>query len=110
MGGGPMSRVVAHLDEALERVRRLREDLLADVDAPRRAQRVAVTFESEARVWSQLFELSTQRLTWRAALVAEASARVQAEQWWRRAVDEAAPEVLIPVGGMRPARAVPVGV
>jgi len=35
-----------HLDEALERVVRLRERLLAEVDAPGRAERLALVFES----------------------------------------------------------------
>ena len=42
-----------------------------------RAARLAEVFELEARAWSQLYELSTLRLVWRAALAAEAGARVE---------------------------------
>jgi hypothetical protein len=80
-----MSRVFAHLDEALERVLRLREQLLADVYAPERAARLALVFESEARAWSQLFELTSLRPVWRAALAAEALARQNAQIWRQRA-------------------------
>lgn len=89
-----MSARISHLDDALERVSRLREQLLADVDAPHRAERIAVLFESEARVWSQLFDLARTRLVWRAALAAEARARAEAHIWWRRAVAETAPDVI----------------
>ena len=78
------------LDEALERVARLQERLLADVDTPQRSERLALVFASEARLWSQLFELCSERLTWRAALAAEARARSAAHVWGRRAVTESA--------------------
>jgi hypothetical protein len=92
-----MSRaVIAQLDEVLERQCRLREELLVHNGAAFRAERLAALYESEARVWSQVFELATQRLVWRAALAAEARARIEARRWWTRAVDEAAPEVLVP--------------
>lgn len=83
-----MSDVLAHLDDALERVVRLRERLLRDPDAVDRAQRLALVFASEAHAWSQLFELSEQRLVWRAALVAEQVARRNAAAWARRAMVE----------------------
>lgn len=92
-----MSPGISHLDDALERVSRLREQLLADADAPHRAERIAVLFESEARVWAQLFDLARTRLVWRAALAAEARARAEARIWWRRAVAEAAPDVIVHV-------------
>jgi hypothetical protein len=105
-----MSSVVAHLDEALERVTRLRDELLADVDAPFRSDRLAAVFESEARAWSQLYELSTRRLVWMAALAAEARARLQqARQWRRRAVDEAASNGVVAGGPVQLAGAVLVG-
>lgn len=78
------------IDEALERVQRLREQLLTDVEAPDRAGRLALVFEFEARLWSQLFDLSAQRLIWRAALAAEALARQHARIWRQCAVGEMA--------------------
>lgn len=92
-----MSSVIKQLDDVLEQQIRLREELLTDVNVALRAERLAALYESEARIWSQLFELSTHRLVWRAALAAEERARAHARAWWRRAVDEAAPEVLVPV-------------
>lgn len=83
-----MSSVHLHLDEALERVTRLREQLLADPGATGRAAGLALLFESEAQAWSQLFELSSDRLVWRAALVAELVARCNAAAWHRRASAE----------------------
>jgi hypothetical protein len=80
-----VSAVVEHLDEVLVRVTRVRDELLADPHAVDRAARLAVVFESEARVWSQLYELTSVRLVWRAALAAEAGARVNAASWARRA-------------------------
>jgi hypothetical protein len=83
-----VSSVLMHLDEALERVLRLREQLLADPFAVDRATRIALLFESEAQAWSQLFELTQLRLVWRAALVAEVAARQQAARWRERAAVE----------------------
>jgi hypothetical protein len=80
-----VSAVFEHLDEVLVRVTRMRDELLADPFAVDRAARLAVVFESEARVWSQLYELSSVRLVWRSALAAEASARVNAACWARQA-------------------------
>lgn len=88
-----MSSVLVHLDEALERVIRLREQLLADPLAEARAERLALLFESEARAWSQLFELTRLRPVWRAALAAELLARQQAAQWRERAAVERAMRV-----------------
>jgi hypothetical protein len=85
-----MSSVHRHLDEAVERLSRLRDELLADEFAPDRSARLTVVFESEARAWSQVFELSSQRLVWRAALAAEAGARTNAALWARRAAAERA--------------------
>ena len=83
-----MSGVFEHLDEAVERLSRVRDALLADVFAVNRAARLAAVFESEARAWSQLYELSSLRLVWRAALAAEAGARANAALWAARAVEE----------------------
>ena len=85
-----MSSVFMHIDEAMERIVRLREDLLREADTPSRTERLAAVFESEARAWSQLYELSSLRLVWRAALAAEAGARANAALWARRAARERA--------------------
>ena len=88
--GGPMSSVFEHLDQVVERLASLRDELLADEFAPDRAARLAAVFESEARAWSQVYELSSLRLVWRAALAAEAGARANAALWARRAAAERA--------------------
>jgi hypothetical protein len=80
-----VSSVSEHLDQVVERLAGLRDQLLADELAPDRAARLAVVFESEARAWSQVYELSSLRLVWRAALAAEAGARANAGSWARRA-------------------------
>jgi hypothetical protein len=82
------------IDEVVDRVGRLRERLLADRATVGRAERLALLFESEARAWSQLYELAEERIVWRAALAAELAARRQAVLWWRVAVEEAAPAVI----------------
>ena len=83
-----MSSVFEHLDQAVDRLAALRDQLLADECAPDRAARLAAVFESEARAWSQVFELSSLRLVWRAALAAEAGARANAALWAARAAEE----------------------
>ena len=83
-----MSSVFDHLDEVVDRLAIMRDGLLADESAPDRAARLAAVFESEARAWSQLFELSSLRLVWRAALAAEAGARANAALWACRAARE----------------------
>ena len=97
-----MSGVFEHLDEVLTRVTHLRDELLADPTAVNRSARLAAAFESEARTWSQLFELSSLRLVWRAALAAEAGARANAALWSRRAAWERAGGA--PVEGWAPGR------
>jgi hypothetical protein len=92
-----MSNVFEHLDQVVERLTRCRNELLSDEFAPDRAARLAAVFESEAGAWSQLFELSTLRLVWRAALAAEAGARANAAKWAARAARERAAGV--PVEG-----------
>ncbi len=76
-----MNGVFEHLDEVVQRLATLRDELLADELAPDRAARLAAAFESEARAWSQVYELSSLRLVWRAALAAEAGARANAALW-----------------------------
>jgi hypothetical protein len=83
-----MSGIAEHLDEVVERLSAVRDELLADVSAPDRAARLAEVFACEARAWSQVFELSSRRLVWRAALAAEAGARMNAQRWARRAAVE----------------------
>jgi hypothetical protein len=85
-----MSSVPAHLDQVLERATDARNALLADLSAPNRAARLSATFALEAQVWSQVFELSSLRLVWRAALAAEAGARANAVLWSARAARERA--------------------
>jgi hypothetical protein len=94
-----VSAVFQHLDDVLARVMRLRDELLADPRAADRAARLAAVFESEARVWSQLYELSSLRLVWRAALAAEAGARGNAALWACRA---AATGRELPIAAMCP--------
>lgn len=81
----PRAVVAAHLDEALERVLRLRDQLLTNPDAEDRSARLAVVFESEARAWSQIFEAARSRVVCRAALGAAEFARANARAWARRA-------------------------
>jgi hypothetical protein len=83
-----MSDVFEHLDEAVERLARLRDELLADDFAPDRPARLAAVFAAEAEAWSQVYELSSLRLVWRAALAAEAGARANAALWACRAARE----------------------
>ena len=83
-----MSDVFVHLDEVVSRLASVRDELLADEFAPDRAARLAAMFDAEARAWSQLFELSSLRLVWRAALAAEAGARANAALWAARAAAE----------------------
>ena len=83
-----MNAVFEHLDEAVQRLAVLRDELLADPYAVDRAARLAAVFESEARAWSQVYEIAHLRLVWRAALAAEAGARANAALWAARAVEE----------------------
>lgn len=76
-----MSDVFAHLDEVVQRLMGVRDELLADDRTPDRAARLAAVFDAEAEAWSQLFELASLRLVWRAALAAEAGARANAARW-----------------------------
>lgn len=69
------------LDEQLEQLWRERE-LIAAGAAPDRRGQIADLYDEEAVLWSAMFEKATDRLFWRAALVAEAHARMWA-QWWR---------------------------
>jgi hypothetical protein len=89
-----VSDVFEHLDGVVERLSGLRDELLADECAPDRSGRLAAVFEAEAEAWSQLFELASLRLVWRAALAAEAGARANAALWARRAAIERS-EVLV---------------
>lgn len=88
-----MSDVFAHLDGIVARLAGQRDELLADQRAQDRAARLAAVFEAEAEAWSQLFELASLRLVWRAALAAEAGARANAALWSARAAQEHAGRV-----------------
>ena len=83
-----MSGVFEHLDEVLTRVTRQRDELLADPFAADRSARLVAVFETEARTWSQFYELAGLRLVWRAALAAEAGARANARLWALKAAAE----------------------
>src|SRR4051794_10214412 len=85
-----MSAVFDHLDEVVQRLAGVRDDLLANEFTVDRAARLAAVFDAEAEAWSQLFELSSLRLVWRAALAAEAGARANAALWAARAANEKA--------------------
>ena len=85
-----MSSDSHHLDQAVERLARIRDELLADHTAPDRAAHLATVFASEAEAWSQVYELAHLRLIWRAALAAEAGARENAAVWARCAAAERA--------------------
>src|SRR5690348_10161809 len=85
-----MSGVLEHLDEVIARVTRERDQLLRDEPAAGRAARLALVFAAEAEAWSQVYELSSLRLVWRAALAAEAGARVNAALWATRVGTERA--------------------
>lgn len=76
-----MSRSCEFLDESLDRLLRVRDRALADVEAPDRASRLVEAFEAEARLWSRYYERTRSRPLWRAALAAEAWARHNAAVW-----------------------------
>jgi hypothetical protein len=80
---------VVYLDDVLEQLAKMRDQLLADPSVPRRAERLAELFVLEARAWSELFEIASTRVVWRAALAAEAGARGRAVLWQRRAAKSA---------------------
>jgi hypothetical protein len=85
-----VSAVFEHLDDVVQRLAVLRDELLADESAPDRSGRLAAVFATEAEAWSQLYELSSLRLVWRAALAAEAGAWANAALWACRAAQERA--------------------
>ncbi len=74
-----------HLDAALDEIERRRELVTRNPVGAEPAFEVARLYELEARLWSVLFERARARLYWRAALAAEAHARLQAQQWRHRA-------------------------
>lgn len=79
--------ITAQLDAALDVLVVQREQLMAQRPSVDRAVGLARVFELEARLWSTLFEQSRSRVQWRAALAAEAYARLCARHWRRRAED-----------------------
>ena len=82
-----MSGTFQKIDDAVEHSRRERERLLREPACPDRAIRISEMFVIEADAWSQLFELTSVRPVWRAALVAEAVARQQARRWSAKAAE-----------------------
>lgn len=78
------------IEVELDRVYREREQLLRAMPCPARSQLLADLFDHEAWLWSSLFECTRSPLTWRAALAAEAYARVSARSWRRHAASEVA--------------------
>jgi hypothetical protein len=82
-----MSGAFQKLDETVERSRRELERLLREPACPARAIRISELYATEADAWSQLFELTTVRPVWRAALVAEVVARQEARRWRTRAAE-----------------------
>jgi hypothetical protein len=96
-----VSSVFSQLDEVLDRLWRLRDELLVNPTVSDRATRLVAVFESEAQTWSQLYELSNLRLVWRSALAAQAGAHANAALWaWRAAAETAGERP-----GWRPAQA-----
>lgn len=79
------STIEAELDELY----RDRERLLRAPPSPTRSHLLADLFDHEAWLWSTLFETTRSRLMWRAALVAQAHARVSARSWRRHAAAQA---------------------
>jgi hypothetical protein len=77
--------LTAQLDGELDVLVRQREQLMAQRPSVERAAGLTRVFELEARVWQTLFEHARSRLHWRAALAAEAYARLCARHWRRRA-------------------------
>jgi hypothetical protein len=102
-----MSDVFLHLDGVVERLSGLRDELLADGCAPDRAARLAALFSAEAEAWSQLFELASLRLVWRAALAAEAGARANAALWAARAARSSEWTGVVPGQGWAVGQAAP---
>lgn len=96
------------LDLRLEQLRRRRERAMSGPPSAARSARIAEIYEREARVWSLLFERSSSRLRWRAALSAEAHARACAWAWRQETTaqrcggDQPSPSSpLQPAGGAR---------
>lgn len=72
----------AAIEMEMARVCRQREELFRAKPSPARAEQIAEQFDLEAWLWSMVFEKTSSRLMWRAALAAEAHARMSA-RWWR---------------------------
>lgn len=96
----------AAIEVELDRIYRQRESLFRAAPCALRAELIADQFDLEAWLWSRLFEKTSSRLMWRAALAAEAHARMSA-RWWRSRAAGAVqgpgpvPTVPSPQGGVR---------
>jgi hypothetical protein len=77
------------IEVELDELYRDREQLLRATPSPARSHLLADLFDHEAWLWSTLFETTRSRLMWRAALVAQAHARVSARSWRRHAATQA---------------------
>ncbi|MQA13469.1 MAG: hypothetical protein GEV09_04635 [Pseudonocardiaceae bacterium] len=77
--------MTAQLDGALDVLASQREQLMAEDPSVARASQLARVYELEARLRQTLFEHARTRVQWRAALAAEAYARLCARHWRRRA-------------------------
>jgi hypothetical protein len=78
------------IEVELDQLYRDREQLLRATPSPARSHLLADLFDHEAWLWSTLFETTRSRLMWRAALVAQAHARVSARSWRRHAATQIA--------------------
>lgn len=78
------------IETELDQLYRDRERLLRATPSPARSHLLADVFDHEALLWSTLFETTRSRLMWRAALVAQAHARVSARSWRRHAATQVA--------------------
>jgi hypothetical protein len=76
------------IEVELDKLYRDREQLLRAAPSPARSHLLADLFDHEAWLWSTLFETTRSRLMWRAALVAQAHARVSARSWRRHAATQ----------------------
>jgi hypothetical protein len=79
------------LDVALEELLHRRERIAREAPGVVRSLRLAESYKTEARLWSVHFERVRHRLSWRAALAAEAHARSWARHWLREAAAQGAP-------------------
>lgn len=78
---------ITELNVALDAIVREREWTLGCAKGLDQAVRLAELYQVEARLWSTVVERVRVRLYWRAALGAEAHARIHARYWRNVAVE-----------------------